>query len=823
MSFESLTCADSSLLDAIPDSLIVCNHQGEILWCNKSIQELLGYSKDELQGQPVEVLLPFKLREVHKRHREEYVKKPVRRPMGNAAELFALAKDGSKVAIDIELAPLNWHGQACVSAVLRCRETKLAHEADQQKLLRENEERLRRSQAIAKIGTWDWNLPEDRVTWSEEIYSILGLPTDFEILGIQTVYDLVLPEDVQSFKESLIEGGRQGSTFVFEHRVTKADGAICHIRQNGEAFLNADGEVVRMLGTAQDITQEFERTRQLQLSQTIFESANDGIVATDSDFNIISVNPKVEELCESTAGQMLGQHIMTLAPQYARAELLRKLQEKVLKEGSWRGETELLVKNAPNVPVVASVALIKNTQGDNDGVIITVTDISKIKMNEAQLEFLAHYDQLTRLPNRTLLLRELTAKANADFANGSSLYVLYIDLDGFKQINDSQGHSAGDELLSEVAEQLRNCVPDRAVISRLGGDEFAVVCDFSDVEEVEALARKIIRRLQLRKEFSEFSVGISASVGIACCPKDGREPLELIKKADQAMYEAKANGKNGFEHYSDSVGRLLRQKLQITSDLAKALQQRDLSLMVQPKLNLQNPELYYVEALVRWPHPKKGLIPPDEFIPLAEESGQILDLGRQVLAMAAEFVASWKRHNDAEISVAVNLSARQLHDKHLLNDIAVILNYYDVDPSCFEFEVTESVVMDDVEASLPVLKALKKMGARFAIDDFGTGYSSLSYLSKLPIDVLKIDRSFISELPENQEDLAIVEAIISMAKGLNVEVVAEGVETHGQYLLLKDLGCEHLQGYFLSKPKALQKYLQSPWRFDGSILSACIA
>ncbi|WP_299776227.1 sensor domain-containing diguanylate cyclase [uncultured Pseudoteredinibacter sp.] len=539
MPTESLALADSTLLDAIPDSLIVCNHQGEILWCNKSIQELLGYGKEELQGQPVEVLLPGSMRNVHKRHREQYVKAPTRRPMGNAAELFALAKDGSKVAIDIELAPLNWHGQACVSAVLRCRETKLAYEADQQKLLRENEERLRRSQAIAKIGTWDWNLPEDRVTWSEEIYSILGLPTDFEIHGIQTVYDLVLPDDVQIFKESLIEGGRQGSTFVFEHRVAKADGSICHIRQNGEAFLNADGEVVRMLGTAQDVTQEYERTRQLQLSQTIFENANDGIVATDADFNIISVNPKVEELCESSADQMLGQHLMTLAPQYAREELVRKLQERVVKEGSWRGEAELLVKNAPNVPVVASVAVIKNAQGDNDGVIITVTDISKIKMNEAQLEFLAHYDQLTRLPNRTLLLRELTAKANGSFEGESSLYVLYIDLDGFKQINDSQGHSAGDELLSEVAEQLRHCVPDRALISRLGGDEFAIVCDFSTVDDVEILARKVIRRLQLRKEFSEFSVGISASVGIACCPKDGREPLELIKKLTKLCMKPK--------------------------------------------------------------------------------------------------------------------------------------------------------------------------------------------------------------------------------------------------------------------------------------------
>ncbi|GAA6154148.1 EAL domain-containing protein [Pseudoteredinibacter isoporae] len=803
--------ADPALLDAIPDSLIVCNHQGEILWCNKQVHGLLGYCPEELQGQTVELLLPANLRELHQRHRHDYAQAPTLRPMGNAQELFALAKGGRQVPVDIELAPLSWHGERCVAAVIRCRLTKFAQEAEQQTLLRENEERLRRSQAIAKIGTWDWNIPEDRVTWSAEIYNIFGMPQNYKIDGIQTIYDMVFPEDEADFKRYISATKRETSAFVFEHRARKNDGTLCYIRQNGEAFYNAEGDIVRMLGTTQDVTVEHERRRQLQLSQTIFESANDGILATDIDLNIISANPVIEKLCGCSKDQLIGQSVLKFLPQYANLDVLNEVHQVIDEKGAWRGESELLIKNAPDIPVMASVAAIESNDGREDGYIVTITDISKLKINEAQLDFLAHYDQLTRLPNRTSLLRELTARTTQTFTDSSSLYLLYIDLDGFKQINDSQGHSAGDELLFEVAEQLRHCVPNDAFVSRLGGDEFAVVCDFSKDRDAELLAREIIHSLRLQKEFAEISVSISASVGITCCPRDGSDPLELIKKADQAMYEAKANGKDGFEHYSEMVGHLLHRRLQMTSDLSKALVRKELFLEVQPKLHLRDSRAYSVEALARWYHPKLGLIPPTEFIALAEETGQILDLGRQVLTMAAEFIIEWRRAHTSPLSVAVNLSAKQLHDKNLLSDIALIASHHEIDPAWIEFEVTESVVMDNVESSLRLFNALKKMGFRIAIDDFGTGYSSLSYLNKLPIDILKIDRSFIAQLPENQDDLAIVSAIISMAKSLNIEVVAEGVETEGQYRLLGELGCEQLQGYYFSKPGALDSYIQSPW------------
>lgn len=805
--------ADPALLDAIPDSLIVCNHQGEILWCNKQVRDLLGYSPDELPGQAVEILLPANLRELHQSHRRDYAKEPTLRPMGNAQELFALAKDGMQVPVDIELAPLSWHGERCVAAVIRCRLTKLSQEAEQQTLLRENEERLRRSQAIAKIGTWDWNTTEDSVTWSEEIYNIFGIPQHYKIEGVQAIYDMVFPEDEERFKRYISTANEDKAAFAFEHRARRSDGTICYIRQNGEAFYNEQGEMVRMLGTTQDITQEMERRRQLQLSQTIFENANDGILATDAELNIISANPVIEKLCDCSKEQLIGLPILSLVPQYAEMDLSREWNRVIEKKGAWRGESELSIKNAPDIPIMVSIAAIESSDGREDGYIVTITDISKLKLNEAQLDFLAHYDQLTRLPNRTSLLRELSLRTAQSYTDSSSLYLLYIDLDGFKQINDSQGHSAGDELLFEVAEQLRHCVPNDAFVSRLGGDEFAVVCEFAEDRDAELLAREIIRCLRLHKEFAEISVSISASVGISCCPRDGLEPLELIKKADQAMYEAKANGKDSFEHYSDTVGHMLRHRLQMTSDLSKAIRRKELYLEVQPKLNLRNSRAYSVEALARWHHSKFGLIPPGEFIALAEETGKILDLGRQVLSMAAEFIVEWRSSHTSPLSVAVNLSAKQLHDKNLLSDIALIVSHFEVDPAWIEFEITESVVMDNVESSLRLFKALKKMGFRIAIDDFGTGYSSLSYLNKLPVDILKIDRSFIAQLPDNQDDLAIVSAIISMAKSLGIEVVAEGVETEGQYQLLGELGCEQLQGFYFSKPGALQDYIQNPWSF----------
>ncbi|MCV6613664.1 MAG: EAL domain-containing protein, partial [Cellvibrionaceae bacterium] len=740
---------------------------------------------------------------------------PSHRPMGSSVPLFALAKNGERVPVDIELAPLRWQDQDCVMAVLRCRVTKLAKEEEQQKLLRENEERLRRSQSIARIGTWDWTLVNDRVVWSDEVYNILGLAKGGKAFSPAAAEQYMPPDDVEMLKAKIASALKNESTFEVEHRICRPDGKERFVQQVGEVYYNAKGRPVRVLGTIQDVTQEREYRSQQRLFQTIFEYANEGILSLDSNYRIMSVNPVVESLVGYNKASLIGRDASMLLPRGKRKQYVDEILEPLSRFGSWRGELDMQPLNAPAFPVLLSLAMVPDVEGGRHNMVATISDISKLKLNESQLDFLAHYDQLTRLPNRTLFLRELNKNIEQAAISGERLGLLYIDLDGFKQINDSQGHSAGDELLFEVAQQLRSCVNVDVLVSRLGGDEFAVLTPRHSNEPIEKLAEKIIQSLQLRKDFGDHSLAVSASVGIACYPEDGTGPLELIKKADQAMYEAKGNGKNSYQRYNRKMGDMLRYRLQLTSDLAKAIEQRHLCLYLQPKFNVDNPGFAEVEALLRWPHDRRGLVPPGDFIPLAEETGQILALGKQVIELVCEFVRQWRRATDESIKVAVNLSARQLHDKNLLADIASVLECYGVPASCLEFEITESVVMYDVDSSLRVFAGLKAMGSSIAIDDFGTGYSSLSYLKKLPVDTLKIDRSFIAPLPNSADDLAIVRAIISMAKSLNMNVVAEGVETHAQQQLLTELGCQQLQGFYFGRPIPVADFMRDTVFLDA--------
>jgi len=567
-----------------------------------------------------------------------------------------------------------------------------------------------------------------------------------------------------------------------------------------KVYLGKDGEVIRMLGTFRDVSKEHEQKQRQQLAQTVFNYANEGILSTDENYRIISANPIVEALSGYNRAELLGQHITLLVPKGRVDEYMKRCFEKLNATGNWRGELELQARNAPAIPVLLSMALVRDAKQKMQNCVVTLTDISRLKINEAQLEYLAHYDQLTKLPNRVLFLDEVASRIDHAKRGAQKLLLAYIDLDGFKQVNDSQGHGAGDQLLIEVAAQLRSVVDNRDVVARIGGDEFAILSEVDSREESDALAQKVIQCLKIQKDFSDHSLVIGASVGLSYFPSDGSDALDLIKKSDQAMYEAKAGGKNNFRYYDSKLGESLNYRLQLTSDLSQALSKKELSLVFQPKFTVAKTEIISAEALVRWNRPGQDAISPLEFVGLAEETGQILELGYQVLEMSLEFLAQWNEKFNKAICLAINLSAKQLYDQNLLSTITQRLDHYKVAASQLEFEITESVVMLDAEISQDVFSKLRSMGASIAIDDFGTGYSSLSYLKRLPVKTLKIDRSFVSPLPNSADDVAIVGAIVSMAHSLKLSVVAEGVETKAQRSLLTDMGCDQLQGFYYSKP-----------------------
>ncbi len=793
---ENMPYNFKQVLNAIPDSLLIIDAEGTVLWGNAQVEALLGYSADELVGQSVEVLVPESLRESPVSQRRHYMSAPALRAMADSADLKARAADGRLIPVDIELNPLDWQGQRCTLAVLRSEAILLQQqEKEQQKALRLNEERLRRSQAIAHIGTWDWDIRTGEVVWSDEIFNIFGLDKDEFSASYEAVFSNVHPGDRDLVKMALDASIAGLEPFNIEHRILIRDDQVLHVREVGEVYRDKEGVAVRMLGTVQDITSDKEKRIQLQTSQAIFEHAHEGILTINDRLEITSVNPALVKITEFSEEELCGNSVLMLLPASHAHYHLRPILRCVNQVGSWQGEIELARKFQRLCPVLVSVSMIEDAYLAKQYA-ITLTDISSIKRNEAQLHNLAHYDQLTKLPNRRLFIKSINYAINSNRA----FALHYIDMDGFKQINDSQGHNAGDELLCEIAERLCRCTTEDCVIARLGGDEFAVLQLGANTESSNALAMIMVDKLQLRKDFVEHSLDISASIGISHFPVDGRDALELVKKADQAMYQSKSMGKNTYQRYESSLGDELSYRLQLISDIKKAVDNRGFDIYYQPKANVRHPEVHTAEALIRWCHPELGQISPLDFIPLAEETGLILGIGEYVLEEACNFINRWSNEKNERLRVAINLSARQLHDKFLLSKISRIIERTGILAEQLEFEITESVVMQNVQSTMAVFEHLKRQGASLAIDDFGTGYSSLSYLKRLPVDTLKIDRSFIKHLPDSADDLEIVKAIISMAHNLNIKVVGEGVETRGQRDLLIELGCDQLQGFLIGKP-----------------------
>jgi len=427
--------------------------------------------------------------------------------------------------------------------------------------------------------------------------------------------------------------------------------------------------------------------------------------------------------------------------------------------------------------------------------------VETLERSRKKLQQLAHYDTLTNLPNRTAFLDRLKMTLSHAARKHRQLAVMFVDLDRFKVINDTRGHTIGDQLLVAVSDRLKECVRDEDTVSRLSGDEFTVL--LSEVDEsdrIERVAGRIVNKLSKPFNIEGSDIFITVSVGISVFPYDGVKDEILLQRADTAMYQAKEDGKNTFRFFDLDMNARIMERMKLETSLRQALGGKELSVHYQPKVDMKKQEIVGVESLLRWNNAKIGSISPEKFIPVAEETGLIVGIGEFVLREACQQVMKWHREGLGIIPVAVNLSARQFKDKHLLEAITGVLDETGLEPSMLEIELTESLVMDDVENNVTVLKKMKEIGLSISIDDFGTGYSSLAYLRKLPVDTIKIDRAFVSELTTNQNDEEIVSTIISMAQNLNLKIIAEGVETLDQINFLLRKGCNEGQGYYFSKP-----------------------
>jgi len=551
-------------------------------------------------------------------------------------------------------------------------------------------------------------------------------------------------------------------------------------------------------------------------ADNIVKSVPSGLVVVSRDLNVFTVNPSFNKMFSTRSEDVTGRHIEDILP---FADLKEAIND-ALASGNESHDLVLESSSEGNRFFRISISRIKPAEDTAESqVLLVIEDITERKRSEEKIIQLANYDNLTGLPNRRLLMNFINQTITLVGRRALYAAVLFIDLDRFKLINDTLGHSAGDELLKEVAERLKKCVRLSDIVGRLGGDEFiALLPDIEQFEDVIIICKRIYSIFEIPVKLGDHEVSVMTSIGISIYPTDGDDGDTLLRKADVAMYRAKSDGKSCYRFYSESMSHQGSDRLRLENRLRRAVDRGEMYINYQPQVDINTGKICGAEALLRWHDGEHGMISPKEFIPVAEESGLIIPIGEWILRTACTHAKSWQDKGLNCVKLSVNISLRQFIQKDFAHMVGRILKETGLDANYLELELTESVVMDNAEAVVKILGELKETGVRLAIDDFGTGYSSLIYLKLMPIDIIKIDQSFVRDMAVNVNDAAICDAIIRLAKSLNLEVIAEGVETMEQLELLKRLDCCNIQGYVVSKPlkaEDFEVFLGKDWLFTA--------
>jgi len=666
--------------------------------------------------------------------------------------------------------------------------------------LRKSEALLAESQQLAHIGSWELDLETGALYWTDEIFRIFEIDQEKFGASYEAFLSTVHPDDREAVHLAYTESVKNRTPYTMTHRLLMPDGRIKFVLEHGETFYDEGGNPIRSMGSVQDVTQRVLAEQQLRLLAKVFESSREAVLITDEQNNIIAANRAYSDLTGRREEEVKRSPPSMVSNHWQQADG-EGISQVLADSGFWQGELWETRANGERFPVWLAITQVADERGSVTHYIYSFSDITEHKAAEEQIHHLAHHDALTNLPNRFTLVARLKQAFSSAQRNREKVAVMFIDLDRFKNINDTLGHHIGDELLIQVARRLRECVRDSDIVARLGGDEFVVgLVGVEDVIGVSHVAEKIRRSLGLIYAIEGHELYTSPSVGISLFPDDGTEIEDLMKNADVAMYHAKAQGRNNYQFFEAEMNKVALERLALEGDLRLALEREEFCLYYQPQISIATGRVVGVEALVRWRHPGKGLVSPAMFIPIAEESGLILPLGEWVLKTACLQLKHWVELGMTDIQMSVNLSASQFRQRALPQTVASLVVQCDIDPTFLELEITESVAMDNPQQTSETMEILRGIGVKMAIDDFGTGYSSLNYLKLFPLNRLKLDRSFVKDIETDPNDAAICAATIALAHNLGLDVVAEGVETEKQLDYLARLNCDKVQGFFFSKP-----------------------
>ena len=672
----------------------------------------------------------------------------------------------------------------------------LAHEA-----LQQSEARLADAQRIASIGHYEWSGFDDSMIWSEQIYRILELPPTSGPHTLTEFLSFIVDDDRGMVSGVMEKAIQRIKPYDIEHRLLRSSGEVCYVRQQGDASINSKSGKVQIVGTLQDVTEWHLAELEMRKLSAAVEQTADSIMITDQNGIIEYVNPAVTQMTGYSRDELVGQNPRILKSGKQSDAFYQRMWKTILK-----GEvfTEVVINRHKNSRLYFEEKTItpqKDTQGNIISYISSGKDITERMEAQERLHHLAHHDGLTGLPNRILLQDRLDQAISRSRWHKRKIAVLFLDLDRFKVINDTLGHNVGDIMLKEMALRLSDCVREGDTVARFGGDEFAIILnDIANEDDIPQVLNNIYNSLVAAFDCEGRELFVTTSIGISLFPDDGENGQTLLKKSDAAMYHAKRKGRNTFQFYSTDDEQQAIERLTLESSLRRALERDEFVIYYQPQLSLSSCKVESYEALLRWQHPEHGMVSPDNFIPLLEDTGMITSVGEWVLQSAcAQEKANQLAGHDAK-KVAVNISIHQFRQKDFIQMVERTLKNTGLDAKYLEIEVTEGVLIDDMKETSSKLEELHSMGISLSIDDFGTGYSSMNYLRRLPFDLLKIDRSFVSDVTSSSDDAAIAAAIITLAHSIGLEVVAEGVETMDQLCFLDKLGCDSIQGYLCSPP-----------------------
>ncbi|MCA1987580.1 MAG: PAS domain S-box protein [Desulfarculus sp.] len=781
-------------LECAPDPVVIYDLEGRFQYLNPAFTRIMGWQPEELLGRR-----PGFIPSDEEDATQAFYARVLAGETVSAFRGRRRTKDGRLVHVSLSGAALLDEAGQPTGMVVTLRDITQRVLAEQ--ALRKSEASLARAQRMAKLGNWELDLASRALTCSAEVYRIYGIDTPNSPITLNRFLRAVHPEDLDMVREHLEMVIHLHHPLSLEHRILRPDGQERIVNQQAELELDASGKGLRLVGAVQDITRRRRSEEQMRLLARVFENTVEGILVTDTQGVIQMVNRAFSDITGYSAVEAVGNNPRLLNSRHHPPEFFGQMWRDLAEKGHWQGEIWNRRKNGEAYPEWLTITAIKDSQNRTAHYVGVFHDITEAKRSQEKISYQAYHDALTGLPNRMLFNDRLKVALAQAQRRGRGLSILFLDLDNFKTINDSLGHAVGDLLLQQVAKRLVRWVREEDTVARLGGDEFIML--LSAVGEPDAavqVAERILETLAEPIQIGDQELFITASIGITIFPHDGLEPETLVSNADLAMYRAKGEGRNNYKLFTPAMNQVVVRRLEMERALRRAIARDELLVFYQPKVDLDTGLVVGLEALVRWQRPGHGLVSPADFIPLAEETGLIVPIGEWVLRTACARTKIWHDQGHHSLGVAVNLSPRQFQQRNLVQTVAQVLEETLLDPSCLELEVTESVLMHSVEDAIRTMQDLADLGVKLFMDDFGRGYSSLYHLKRFPMQALKIDRSFVQDVTSNPSDASIVNTIISMGRSLNLQVVAEGVETQEQLEFLRANQCHQMQGFLFSRP-----------------------